>query len=110
MLLGLAALLVAAFLYLYFVRRVRDEAAEMISSLVIGSYGFFVVVRFTGGVINEHFFYFLMPGVALAIAYAVVAGPRLVASAGGLLPFGRRKPQEGTVIPDAPGQSRCSSG
>lgn len=77
LLLGVTALLTALFLYLYFRRGLRDAPAELLASFVIGSYGFFGVVRLLGGVINEHFFYLLMPVPALTVAYAVAAWPRL---------------------------------
>lgn len=80
LLLGTAMLLAIAFLYLYFRRGLRDSAGEFLTACVIGTYGFFVIVRLVGGVINEHFFYYLMPTAALMPAYMVFAWPRLRAA------------------------------
>lgn len=75
-LLGVAGLLAAAFLALYLRRGVREPAAEWLTALVIGGYGFFVVVAAVGGVINEQFFYLLMPFPVLVVAYAILASAR----------------------------------
>ena len=75
----LAGALAAVYLYFHYVRRVRDVRAELLAALVIGTYAFFVVVRLLGGVINEQYFYSLMPFVALTLAYAALEGPRFIA-------------------------------
>ncbi|HUP28379.1 MAG TPA: discoidin domain-containing protein [Chloroflexia bacterium] len=77
LLMAVAALVAAAFVYFHVRYDLRDGPAEFLSSLVIGSYGFFVIVKLVGGVINEHFFYLLMPFVALTVAYGTLEWPRL---------------------------------
>jgi hypothetical protein len=80
LLLGLAGLLVAVFLYLYFRRGLRDWPAELLVSLIVGWYGSFLVIWRIGGVLNEQFFYFFMPLTCATVAYAIVAWPRLRAA------------------------------
>jgi hypothetical protein len=77
LLLGLAGWLAAFFLYWYFFRGFRDDGGEILTAITIATYGFFVVVWRVGGVINEQFFYFLMPFTMLNIAYWVLVWPLL---------------------------------
>ncbi len=76
-LMAIAAVLAVAFVYIHFRYRLHDMVGEFLASLVIGSFGFFVVIRLVGGVINEHFLYLLMPFVAMMVAYGVLEWPRL---------------------------------
>jgi len=80
-LLGLVALVTGLFLYFYVRKGLRDGPAEFISSFIVGGYGFFVVVWKVGGVLNEQFFYMAMPMVAMAVAYAALAGGHLAGHA-----------------------------
>jgi 4-amino-4-deoxy-L-arabinose transferase-like glycosyltransferase len=89
LLLGVAGVLAAFFLYLYWRRGLRDRPAEYLTALVFGCYGFFVIVWRVGGVINEQFFYLVMPVTMLAIAYAVTSWARLRARARGAVTAGR---------------------
>ena len=75
---GAAGLLAAAFIYLYFIKHLRDTPAELLTSLIVGCYAFFGVVAAIGGVLNEQFFYVMMPFITLTLGYAVVAGPDLL--------------------------------
>ncbi|MGA7729840.1 MAG: discoidin domain-containing protein [Chloroflexia bacterium] len=77
-LLGAAGLIALLVLYLHFRRGLRDTPFELLSALIIGCYAFFGAVVVLGGVINEQFFYVLMPFVMMTVAYAVVAGPYLL--------------------------------
>ncbi len=77
-LLAIAAIVTGLFLYFYVRKGLRDGPAEFVSSFIIGCYGFFVVVWKVGGVLNEQFFYMAMPMVAMAVAYAALAGGHLV--------------------------------
>lgn len=81
LLLGVAGVPTAAFLFLYLFRKVRDLSAELLSAFVIGCYGFFLVVWRIGGVINEQFFYLLVPITFLLIGYSALAWPTLYAQA-----------------------------
>jgi 4-amino-4-deoxy-L-arabinose transferase-like glycosyltransferase len=76
-LLAAAGLLAALFMFFYFRRGLRDKPSEMLSALIISGYGFFGVVAVIGGVLNEQFFYLIMPAVTLTVGYAVTAWPRL---------------------------------
>lgn len=75
--LAVAPLLALFFLYMYYRRGLRDMQAELLTACVVGMYVFFVFVRLLGGVINEQYFYSLMPFVALSIAYATIWVSRL---------------------------------
>lgn len=75
--LAVAPLLALLFLYLYYRRGLRDMQAELLTACIVGMYVFFVLVRLLGGVINEQYFYSLMPFVALGIAYAAIRATRL---------------------------------
>jgi hypothetical protein len=77
---ALAGVLAVAYLYYYYRHGVRDLRAELLAAMVLGTYAFFVVVRVLGGVINEQYFYSLMPFVALTLAYAALEGPRFLAA------------------------------
>jgi hypothetical protein len=89
LLLGVAGVLATIFLYFYWRRGLRDRPAELLAALVFGSYGFFLVVWRVGGVINEQFFYLVMPITMLTIAYGVTSWARLRARAGGVPRAGR---------------------
>jgi hypothetical protein len=78
--LGITLLLAVGFLYLYVRRGLRDRAGEFLTACVIGTYGFFVIIKLVGGVINEHFFYYLMPIAILMPAYIALSWSRLQAS------------------------------
>ncbi len=78
--LGTALILALAYLYFYFRRGLRDRTGEFLTGCVLGTYGFFVIVKIIGGVINEHFFYYLMPFAALMTAYIAYSWPRLKAA------------------------------
>jgi hypothetical protein len=70
--LGLAFVLAIWFIYRYFRHGLRDRAGEYLAASIIGTYGFFVVIRLMGGVINEHFFYYLMPFATVMPAYVAL--------------------------------------
>ncbi|MEO5951456.1 MAG: discoidin domain-containing protein [Chloroflexia bacterium] len=77
LILGLAFLLAVWFIYLYTRHGLRDRAGEFLAASVVSTYAFFVVVRLVGGVINEHFFYYLMPFACLMPAYVALRWPFL---------------------------------
>ena len=84
--LGLAGALAAIFLFFYWRYHLRDRAGELLSAWILGCYGFFVAVWRLGGVINEQFFYLVMPLSILTVVYAAFAWPRLRAAALGTGP------------------------
>jgi 4-amino-4-deoxy-L-arabinose transferase-like glycosyltransferase len=87
--LGVAGLLAALFLYLYFREGVRDRPAELLAALTLGCYAFFAAVGLAGGVLNEQFFYFIMPISILMVAYAALHFPQLWAGRGSARPAPR---------------------
>jgi 4-amino-4-deoxy-L-arabinose transferase-like glycosyltransferase len=78
LLLASAGLLAALVLCLYLARRPRDAPAELLASFVLGIYGFFFVIWLLGGVINEQFFYLLMPVTILSVPYLLLTWGRVV--------------------------------
>ncbi len=76
-LLGIAGILAGVFLYYYFRRGLRDRPAELLTAFVTGAYAFFVVVWKMGGVLNEQFFYLIMPVTVLFVIYVPLAWPHL---------------------------------
>jgi 4-amino-4-deoxy-L-arabinose transferase-like glycosyltransferase len=97
LMMGVAGVLAVLFLYYFLRYRVRDVPAEFLTSFVLGTYGYFVVVRFIGGVINEHFFYFVMPIAIMSVAYAALSWPRLRAAA-----TGASQMRESRLTPNGP--------
>lgn len=68
--LGLAGVLAALWVVVYLRRGLRDPGSDLLAAVILGGYGFFIAVWRLGGVLNEQFFYLIMPLAILAVIYA----------------------------------------
>ncbi len=84
--LGVAGLTAVGFLYLYFRRGIRDRPAALLAACVLGCDAMFAAVWKMGGVLNEQFFYFVMPFSVLLIVYSAWRLPTWITRARGMVP------------------------
>jgi 4-amino-4-deoxy-L-arabinose transferase-like glycosyltransferase len=93
-----AGMLAALFVCVFLIRRRRDRPGELLTAFVLGIYGCFLVVWRIGGVINDQFFYLVMPLSILTVVYLPTRLAALLGSAGVAPELASARPHDGLII------------